>query len=49
MLIKTRNDGFQHDASSDITPQRAYEGRRALLIECLPTHGFAERAAYDVA
>ncbi|TAM45396.1 MAG: protein-methionine-sulfoxide reductase catalytic subunit MsrP [Burkholderiaceae bacterium] len=31
MLIKTASDGFNHSASSDITPQRVYAGRRDLM------------------
>ena len=31
MLIKTRQDGFDHGVASEITPRRAYEGRRDLL------------------
>ncbi len=31
MLIKTRNDGFIHATSSDITPQLVYHGRRDLM------------------
>ncbi len=31
MLIKTRSDGFIHPASSEITSQRVYEGRRDML------------------
>lgn len=31
MLIKTRNDGFVHPQSSEITPQSAYQDRRQLL------------------
>ena len=31
MLIKTQNDGFIHPVSSEITPQRVYEGRRDLM------------------
>ena len=31
MLIKTRNDGFIHPTSSDITPQPVYHGRRDLM------------------
>ncbi len=31
MLIKTGSDGFNHSASSDITPQRVYRGRRDLM------------------
>jgi len=31
MLIKTRDDGFVHSYSSEITPQSAYQDRRQLL------------------
>ncbi|MES2531071.1 MAG: protein-methionine-sulfoxide reductase catalytic subunit MsrP [Pseudomonadota bacterium] len=31
MLIHSRNNGFVHPASSEITPQSAYEGRRDML------------------
>ena len=31
MLIQTRNNGFVHPVSSEITPRGAYEGRRDLL------------------
>ncbi len=31
MLIPSRNNGFIHPRSSDITPRAAYEGRRGLL------------------
>ena len=31
MLIKTRNDGFIHPTSSDITPKSVYHGRRDLM------------------
>ena len=31
MLIKTRNDGFIHPVSSEITPQAAYQNRRELM------------------
>ncbi len=31
MLIETRNDGFIHPASSEITPRSVYQGRRELL------------------
>ncbi|VWX58091.1 exported heme-molybdoenzyme molybdopterin-containing subunit YedY; TAT export [Burkholderiales bacterium 8X] len=31
MLIQTRNDGFVHPLSSEITPQSAYEDRRRVL------------------
>ncbi|MEP6823442.1 MAG: protein-methionine-sulfoxide reductase catalytic subunit MsrP [Ramlibacter sp.] len=31
MLIKTRNDGFLHPVSSEITPQSVYQGRREMM------------------
>ena len=31
MLIKTRNDGFTHPLSSEITPQATYQGRRDIM------------------
>jgi sulfoxide reductase catalytic subunit YedY len=31
MLLKTRDSGFVHSASSEITPESVYEGRRAWL------------------
>jgi methionine sulfoxide reductase catalytic subunit len=31
MLIKTRNDGFIHPVSSEITPRSVYQGRRELM------------------
>ena len=31
MLFKTRDNGFQHPAPSEITPQRIYQGRRDLI------------------
>ncbi|MEO6853368.1 MAG: protein-methionine-sulfoxide reductase catalytic subunit MsrP [Rhodoferax sp.] len=31
MLIKTHSDGFLHPASSEITPQRVYAGRRDMV------------------
>ena len=31
MLIKTHSDGFLHPVSSEITPQRAYTGRRDMV------------------
>ncbi|BDT65980.1 protein-methionine-sulfoxide reductase catalytic subunit MsrP [Comamonadaceae bacterium OS-1] len=31
MLIKTHSDGFLHSASSEITPQRVYAGRRDMV------------------
>jgi len=31
MLIKTRNDGFIHPVTSEITPQSVYQGRRELM------------------
>lgn len=31
MLIKSRDDGFTHPVSSEITPRRLYEGRRDLI------------------
>jgi sulfoxide reductase catalytic subunit YedY len=31
MLIKTHENGFNHGASSEITPRRVYEGRRDLI------------------
>ncbi|RYF66714.1 MAG: protein-methionine-sulfoxide reductase catalytic subunit MsrP, partial [Comamonadaceae bacterium] len=31
MLIKSRDSGFIHAASSEITPRRVYEGRRDMM------------------